>query len=233
MRPTPSAAAGPRTRATPGVRTGFPIRAAAFADRCTGVIRTTGRTSRLGDVATTTRLRPPENRVSPRSVRMWTLQSAVGSAVLLALLCAAVWGVRWASWAWIPDWGLRNAWWIPVLYAVYGLASTVVVPQWRYRVHRWEITADVVYTRSGWVSRQWQLVPISRIQTVDHRQGWLERLFRVATLEVQTASHAGSSTIEGLGADDAKRFSVALADRAEALRADATCTVRPTRLPRH
>lgn len=153
---------------------------------------------------------------------MWTVQSAIGSAVLLALLCAAVWGLRWASWEWVPDWLLRNAWWIPVIYAVYGVARTVIVPQWRYRVHRWEVTADVVYTRSGWFSRQWQLVPVSRIQTVDHRQGWMERLFRVATLEVQTASHAGSSTIEGLGAADAQRISEELAERAAELRDDAT-----------
>ncbi|QBI54748.1 PH domain-containing protein [Streptomonospora litoralis] len=153
---------------------------------------------------------------------MWTLQSAIGSAVTLGVLSAAVWGVRLASWAWIPDWLLRNAWWLVAAYGVYAAARTVIVPQWRYRVHRWETTADVVYTRSGWFSRQWQLVPVSRIQTVDHRQGWMERLFRVATLEVQTASHAGSSTIEGLDAGDAQRISEELAERAAELRDDAT-----------
>ncbi|MUL43551.1 PH domain-containing protein [Streptomonospora sp. PA3] len=153
---------------------------------------------------------------------MWTLQAAIGSAVLLALLCAGAWGLRAVSWEWVPDWLLRNAWWLPVLYAAYAAVRTVVVPRWRYRVHRWEVTADVVYTRVGWFSRQWQLVPVSRIQTVDHRQGWMERLFGVATLEVQTASHAGSSTIEGLGAADAQRISEELAERAAELRDDAT-----------
>lgn len=153
---------------------------------------------------------------------MWTLQAVIGSAILLALLCAAVWGLRLASWEWVPDPLLSNAWWLPGLFAAYAAARAAIMPRWRYRVHRWEITADVVYTRSGWFSRQWQLVPVSRIQTVDHRQGWMERLFRVATLEVQTASHAGSSTIEGLDAADARRISEELAERAAELRNDAT-----------
>ncbi|WP_386674519.1 PH domain-containing protein [Streptomonospora salina] len=173
-------------------------------------------------MATTTRLRPPTHRVSRKAVRLWTLQAAIGSAVTAALLSAAVWALRLAWWDWVPEWALRNAWWLVVLYGVYALARVVIVPQWRYRVHRWEITADVVYTRSGWFSRQWQLVPVSRIQTVDHRQGWMERMFGVATLEVQTASHAGSSTIEGLAAADAQRISEELAQRAAELRDDAT-----------
>ncbi|MBX9391098.1 PH domain-containing protein [Streptomonospora nanhaiensis] len=153
---------------------------------------------------------------------MWTLQMAVSAAVVTALLCAAAWGLRAASWFWVPDPVLRYAWWLPGVYGVYALVRAVVAPRWRYRVHRWEVTADVVYTRTGWLSRQWQLVPVSRIQTVDHRQGWMERLFRVATLEIQTASHAGSTTIAGLDAADAQRISEELAERATELRDDAT-----------
>ncbi|WP_398695077.1 PH domain-containing protein [Streptomonospora wellingtoniae] len=173
-------------------------------------------------MATTTRLRPPTHRVSRRSVRMWTLEGAISAAVLLILLSAAAWGLRFAAWDWVPEWLLRYAWWLPVVYAAYSAVRVPLVPQWRYRVHRWEITADVVYTRTGWFSRKWQLVPVSRIQTVDHRQRWMERMFRVATLEVQTASHAGSSTIEGLDADETRRISEELAARAAELRDDAT-----------
>ncbi|MBB6171216.1 hypothetical protein HNR23_001276 [Nocardiopsis mwathae] len=147
---------------------------------------------------------------------------AIESVVMLAVLGAAALGISWVGWDWIPGWLAENAWWIPVLYGVYAAAKTAIAPRWRYRVHRWEITADMIYTRVGWLNRAWQLVPVSRIQTVDHTQGWLERMFRVATLEVQTASHAGSSTIEGLDADEARRISEELAVRAGELRDDAT-----------
>ncbi|GAA3757945.1 hypothetical protein HDA32_001850 [Spinactinospora alkalitolerans] len=171
---------------------------------------------------TTTRLRPPENRVSPRAVHMWTLSGVIGAVVGIAVLSGIAWMLVYARWSWVPEWVLERAWWIPVLYGCYAVARAVIAPRWRYRVHRWEVTADVVYTRVGWISREWQLVPVSRIQTVDHTQGWMERLFGLATLEIQTASHAGSSSIAGLGAQVAQQISEDLAMRAGELRDDAT-----------
>ncbi|PSK84216.1 hypothetical protein CLV63_13935 [Murinocardiopsis flavida] len=153
---------------------------------------------------------------------MWTLGAAIGSAIGVALLSGAAFGIGYAEWDWVPGPVLTNIWWAPGAFALYATASTIISPRWRYSVHRWEVTEDVIYTRTGWINRQWQLVPINRIQTVDHTQGWMERLFKVATLEVQTASHAGSSTIEGLDAADAQRISEDLAARAGQMRNDAT-----------
>jgi membrane protein YdbS with pleckstrin-like domain len=153
---------------------------------------------------------------------VWTLRLLFASVFVLALLSAAAWAASSLGWSWIPPWARDNAWLLPTLYTVYALVRIAVVPSWRYRVHRWEVSGDVIYTRTGWVSRSWQLVPVNRLQTVDHTQGWLERVFGVATLEVQTASYAGSSTIEGLDAEEARRLSEELAVRAGALRDDAT-----------
>ncbi len=168
------------------------------------------------------RLRPPLRRVSGRAIGVWTLRLLFASVVLLLLLSAAAWAVSSLGWTWIPPWARDNAWLLPAVYALYALVRVAVVPSWRYRVHRWEVAGDVIYTRAGWVSRSWQLVPVNRLQTVDHTQGWLERVFGVATLEVQTASYAGSSTIEGLDAEEARLLSEELAVRAGALRDDAT-----------
>lgn len=167
-------------------------------------------------------LRPPLRRVSGRAIGVWTLRLIFGSLFNLVLLSLIAWAVGTAPWGWIPEWASENAWALPVAYFVYALAKIAIVPSWRYRVHRWEVSDDVIYTRVGWVSRAWQLVPVNRLQTVDHTQGWLERVFDVATLKVQTASYAGSSTIEGLDSDEARRLSEELAVRAGTLRDDAT-----------
>ncbi|GAB3211920.1 PH domain-containing protein [Marinactinospora endophytica] len=176
---------------------------------------------RLTRVKTAT-LRPPRNRVSPRAVHVWTVRRAMGALIMTAGLAALVWAAWYFEWSWIPAPIAERLWWIPTLYGIYQVAATLVVPRWRYRVHRWEIAADVVYTRVGWLNRHWQLVPVGRIQTVDHTQDWLERLFGVATLVFQTASHEGSSRIEGLDAAQARQLSEELAARAGELRDDAT-----------
>lgn len=167
-------------------------------------------------------LRPPLRRVSGRAIGVWTLRLLFGSVFNLVVLSLVAWAASSAPWDWIPEWASENAWALPVAYSVYALAKIAIVPSWRYRVHRWEVSDDVIYTRVGWISRAWQLVPVNRLQTVDHTQGWLERVFDVATLKVQTASFAGSSTIEGLDSDEARRLSEELAVRAGTLRDDAT-----------
>ena len=103
-----------------------------------------------------------------------------------------------------------------------ALVSVVVAPIWRYRVHRWEITEDAVYTLEGWISRTWRIVPVSRIQTVDTTRGPLQQLLGLASISVRTASHAGSTGIEHLDAATAQAVAHDLGLRANMVRDEAT-----------
>lgn len=76
-----------------------------------------------------------------------------------------------------------------------------VVPLWRYRVHRWEISDTAVYTRSGWFTQERRIAPISRIQTVDTERGPIDRWLGLATVTVTTASSAGAVEISALDAE--------------------------------
>ncbi len=115
---------------------------------------------------------------------------------------------------------LRTA--LPVLLAVYAVVAVGIRPRIKHRVYRWEITADAAYTRSGWLTQTWTLVPISRIQTVDVTRGVLQQLFGLATVAVLTASSQGTVRIWHLEHDVAQRVADDLAHRAEAVRDEAT-----------
>ncbi|SEG12392.1 hypothetical protein SAMN04489712_103301 [Thermomonospora echinospora] len=168
------------------------------------------------------RLRPPAHRVSPRAIAQWAIDYLLGWGLAFVLtLGAAAWADS-ARWEGVPGWAADRIWWPPVLVGAVGVLMVAVAPAWRYRVHRWEVSADVVYTRTGWFAREWLLVPVSRIQTVDTEQGLVERLLGLATIEINTASHAGSSQVAGLPADVATRLAEDLARRAHDLRDDAT-----------
>lgn len=167
-------------------------------------------------------LRAPANPVSRKAVALWLFEGVFWSAVLIGgsvLLARWIGGDRWS---WLPGWALDNVWWLPALVTLATLPAAIVEPFWRYAVHRWELSGDVVYARSGWISREWAFVPVSRIQTVDKAQGWFERVLGLATVEIRTASHAGSSTIKGLDYEVAATLAEELARRAEELRDDAT-----------
>jgi uncharacterized protein len=103
-----------------------------------------------------------------------------------------------------------------------AVVFVVVVPLWRYRVHRWDIDARAVYTRSGWLVQERRIAPISRVQTVDTYRGPLDRLFGLANVTVTTASSAGAVHIVALDSDVADRVVAQLTDIAAIGAEDAT-----------
>jgi uncharacterized protein len=116
--------------------------------------------------------------------------------------------------------------WLHVLAAavtVVGFAvSVVVVPVWRYRVHRWDISPQAVYTRTGWLIQERRIAPISRVQTVDTYRGPLDRLFGLANVTITTASSAGAVRIVALDSEVADRVVAQLTDIAAIGAEDAT-----------
>jgi len=142
--------------------------------------------------APTVRLRPPQHRVERRAIAWWTLQSLAFAGPVLV---GAVVGYAW--------WEAARPWLIVALVgaALLAVALVVVEPLWRYAVHRWEVTDEAVYARTGWLVREWRVAPISRIQTVDSVRGPVEQLMGLSTLRVTTASSRGAIDIGGLDKD--------------------------------
>lgn len=142
-------------------------------------------------------VREPENLVSPRAKAYWALKATIGWLVLVVGQAVAWFLVDEPS-----RWQLVAL----VLTVVVAIAEVAVMPQWRYRVHRWEVTPTAVYTQTGWFSQERRIAPISRVQTVDTDRGPLARLFRLSTVTVTTASSAGALEIEGLDREEADRL---------------------------
>ena len=142
----------------------------------------------MSDPASSPRLREPGQRVSPKARLMWALIAATEGLLLVAAVAVA---------GPVTDW-LPLEWWLVALVALVAAGYVAVVPQWRYAVHRWEVTGTAVYTQTGWWARERRIAPMSRIQTVDHAEGAIARLFGLSTVTVTTASAAGALAIEGL-----------------------------------
>ncbi|MFD7440252.1 PH domain-containing protein [Streptomyces sp. NPDC059909] len=161
----------------------------------------------------TVRLRPPNNRLNERAVGWWRAQ-----CLLTTLVPVAVLAVLGAVIAPARGWLLTAA----VAGAVLGLAGTVFFPAWWYRVHRWEVTDEAVYVRTGALWQEWRIAPMSRIQTVDTVRGPLEQAFRLATVTVTTASSRGAIRIEGLDHELAAELAAQLTRITQTTPGDAT-----------
>jgi uncharacterized protein len=159
-------------------------------------------------------LRPPTLLVSRRAILYWTVR-ALPLWIVLA-------GIQ-VAWLMGDDPSFRTVR-VAVLAATVALAliHLIVMPQWRYRVHRWESTPEAVYTQSGWITVERRIAPVSRIQTVDSHIGPFERLFRLANVTVTTASAAGPLRIHGLDRTIARTLVDDLIRTTQATAGDAT-----------
>jgi membrane protein YdbS with pleckstrin-like domain len=163
-------------------------------------------------------VREPAWSLSREAIGLWTAQGVLGT-VVYAVLVTAFWLFVPADAGWLVT---LVRWAGPVLVVVYGVVAIGFRPRLRYRVHRWEVTADAVYTLTGWLDRTWTLVPVSRIQTVDVTRGVVQQVFGLASVAVMTASSQGTVRIPHLEADVARRVADDLARRAELVRDEAT-----------
>ena len=155
----------------------------------------------------------PEQRPSTRAPLVWALIGAV-PWLLLALLQLG-WAIVDPRLPWLHVLALA-------LTAIGLLVAVVVAPIWRYRVHRWDVSDQAVYTRTGWLVQERRIAPISRVQTVDTSRGPLDRLLGLANVRVTTASSAGAVHIVALDLPVAEHVAAALTDAAALGSGDAT-----------
>jgi membrane protein YdbS with pleckstrin-like domain len=155
----------------------------------------------------------PANPPSRKAPLVW----AIGAAIpwLMLAVGQAVWFVVSPRPPWVHG--------VAAVATALGTAVfVVVVPLWRYRVHRWDIDTKAVYTRTGWLVQERRIAPISRVQTVDTERGPLDQLFGLANVTVTTASSAGAVRIVALDFEVAERVVAQLTDIAALGGEDAT-----------
>src|SRR6187200_696020 len=157
-------------------------------------------------------LRAPQHRVSPKAMRYWATRALAGWLVVAAIQ------VVWL----LADGGGPVHTTLLLATAALSGVHIAVMPQWRYRVHRWEAAPTAVYTQTGWLDQERRIAPVSRIQTVDTERGPVAQALGLASVTVTTASAAGPLKIHGLDLDVARHLVEDLTALTIAERGDAT-----------
>lgn len=157
--------------------------------------------------------RPPRHRTDPRARFYWLTSRSLTLVTVLAvtLVPATLWPAG-----------------RPWLLALAGVATVLLLPgvafaPWlRYRTHRWEATDTAVYSRTGWLGREWRIAPLSRVQTVEAQRNVLHRALGLAAVSVTTGSAQGAVVIQGLDAQVAEDLVTHLTHAVAQTRGDAT-----------
>lgn len=144
-----------------------------------------------GELVAELTARSPKHHVSRAARGMWMLGALLGWVLPLLTVCA---------------WMLLDPATRPAQLTAFGLvvvlagAHLVLMPLMRYRLHRWEITPDLLYVQTGWLTRTRTIIGRDAIRAVETSAGPLARVFGLSTVTVRTESGpARVVRIDGLG----------------------------------
>ena len=130
----------------------------------------------------------------------------VGIFLLVPFVLGAVFALVFSLvWLWI----------VPAVVLVIGIWCVVVVPR-QVRAIGYAERDDDLLIRKGVMFRSLVVVPYGRMQYVDVQAGPLARKFRIAQVQLHTASPATDASIDGLEPAEAERLRDRLASRGEA-----------------
>ncbi|MHA7133585.1 PH domain-containing protein [Oerskovia turbata] len=136
------------------------------------------------------------------TARLLTVGIFLAVPLVAGAVCAVVFSLVWL-------------WSIPAVALVIGIWCLAVVPR-QVRAIGYAERDDDLLIRKGVMFRSLVVVPYGRMQYVDVQAGPLARRFRIAQVQLHTASVSTDASIDGLEPAEAERLRDRLASRGEA-----------------
>lgn len=125
----------------------------------------------------------PTRRITPRAIRAWQWSAAFGNLTwfLIPLIYGTILGV---------DSRIHITMLIILFLTVFllWLASIFILPGLRWKRWRYQVTENEIDLKRGILILQRTLIPLSRVQHVDTRQGPVLRYYRLASVTISTAA---------------------------------------------
>lgn len=140
----------------------------------------------------------PANRLDPRVTSVWRIQ-ALAAGVPALVVAGVLAGVLFSV-----DVAPLLAFAAPVAIAVWLVLWLTLVPAYRYRRWRWEVTSEEVRLQRGLIVIEQTVIPMVRVQHVDTSQGPINGAFGLSEIRISTA--AGGHAIPALADADAREL---------------------------
>ena len=125
----------------------------------------------------------PSRRITPRSIRVWQWSAAFGNLFyfIIPLIYFSIFSAD-------NTFHLTFLVVISSLILIYWILAIALIPYLRWKRWRYSIDENEIDLKRGIVVEQRTLIPLSRVQHVDTRQGPILRAYKLATVTISTAA---------------------------------------------
>ncbi|MEX0647047.1 MAG: PH domain-containing protein [Balneolaceae bacterium] len=122
------------------------------------------------------------HKLTPKAIRVWQWSNAVGNLFFLAIpvVYASVFGMSGFHF-----WVVLSA---ICLFIIFWVISIILIPYKSWKNWRYAIDEKEIELKRGIIFKTRTLIPLSRVQHVDTRQGPLLRWYNLASVTISTAA---------------------------------------------
>jgi membrane protein YdbS with pleckstrin-like domain len=124
----------------------------------------------------------PKQRIDIKALSVWRISRGIESAFFLLFPIGYV--IAMLFWNW-PQWIL---WVLISVFILYTLFSVVFFPKIYWKRWRYDVSEHEIDLQHGLFIVKRTLIPMTRVQHVDTKQGPLLRNYKLATVTISTAA---------------------------------------------
>jgi membrane protein YdbS with pleckstrin-like domain len=126
--------------------------------------------------------KPPSKKITPRAIRVWQLGAAISN--LFYFVAPAIYFSIFGHESY-HFWVLIG---ITSVLIVYWFLGVLLIPYLRWKKWRYSYDQHEIDLKRGVIVTKRTLIPLSRVQHVDTRQGPLLRWYKLASVTISTAA---------------------------------------------
>lgn len=124
----------------------------------------------------------PAKRISKKALTVWRIRGIITSLITLSVFIVG------GTFTYLFDW---PKWIIPILVGIWLIESYFIIifnPNLRWKRWRYEIREQEIEVQHGLFVVKKTLIPMIRVQHVDHTQGPLLKRYHLSTIQISTAA---------------------------------------------
>ncbi|MBM7645441.1 membrane protein YdbS with pleckstrin-like domain [Scopulibacillus daqui] len=128
-------------------------------------------------------MQEPQQRISPNAVKVWRIKSAIECVIGFCILGVLLYLHNHYHW---PNWTAVVLYALVVSALFYYAGEILFFPVYRQRTWRYEIDENYIQLKHGAWKKTHLMIPMTKVQFVNTRQGPLLRQYGLAAIEIGT-----------------------------------------------
>ncbi|GGB55662.1 PH domain-containing protein [Virgibacillus dakarensis] len=131
----------------------------------------------------------PDNHISQDAVTVWRISNSIGEGIALIVLAGLLWAGYYFDWY---HWIIIVLWVLIVLTPISAIWSVFMEPLLLQKYWRYGINEEFVQLKHGILNEEHIIIPMTKVQYVEAKQGPLLRKYKLYTLSIGTMQSSHS-----------------------------------------